>query len=120
MVKGKVKEFVDGVDTSVVQPGKAEKPLNANDVYAEGRSVGTQEGLIYAIQVLQHYLNEHQKKLKDDIGETANVEPVQSSAPKKKARVLHDWRVYDRCGVENEVHRNKKLFICSSCGGASQ
>ena len=48
---------------------KVEQPLKAEDVYAEGRSVGFQEGLIFSIEMLQDNLRQHQdalrKQLKD-------------------------------------------------------
>lgn len=43
---------------------KVEKPLTAQQVYDEGRSVGFQEGMIYSMQLIQDHLHQHQAELK--------------------------------------------------------
>jgi len=79
--KNKTREYVDGqlsapdkipeLDVPVPPPEETvkEKPLLAEDVYAEGRSVGFQEGMIYAINLVQDHLHKHQEELKKKLQE---------------------------------------------------
>lgn len=46
---------------------KKEEPLDAQTVYDEGRSVGFQEGMIHAMEILNISLHSHQAKLKAKI-----------------------------------------------------
>ena len=78
--KNVVKEFIDGKE---VVPGKVtdleipvptpdssqtpvqeEKQQTPEEVFAEGRSVGFQEGMIYSINLTQDHLQQHQAELK--------------------------------------------------------
>ena len=51
------------------QTAVQEKPLMAEDVFAEGRSVGFQEGMIFAINLVQDHLQKHQEELKAKLKE---------------------------------------------------
>jgi len=85
--KNQVKEFVDGKEVApekipdleipVPTPDEdssqttvqEEKQQTPEEVFAEGRSVGFQEGLIYAINLTQDHLQQHQEELKKKIAE---------------------------------------------------
>lgn len=75
--KNQTKTFKDGEevpdsipDLEVPTPPKEEiKPLNAEDVYAEGRSVGFQEGMIYSLNIVQEHLVKHQDELRKKLKE---------------------------------------------------
>jgi len=81
--KNQVKEFVDGKEVApekipdleipVPTPNEdsvqEEKQQTPEEVFAEGRSVGFQEGLIYAINLTQDHLQQHQEELKKKIAE---------------------------------------------------
>jgi len=77
--KNKVKEFVDGVEVipdkvpelevPVPEDPVKEKQLSADEVFAEGRSVGFQEGIIYILNLTQDHLQQHQEELKKKIAE---------------------------------------------------
>ena len=75
-----IKEYVDGEEVpptipelKVPVPSEEDKvkepPLQAETVFAEGRSVGYQEGMIYAIELVQDHLKQHQDQLKAKIAE---------------------------------------------------
>jgi len=86
--KNKVKEFIDGKEVPNTIPElevpvpeeseqfpdlqsvpKKEKQLSAEEVFAEGRSVGFQEGIIYILNLTQDHLQQHQEELKKKIAE---------------------------------------------------
>jgi len=79
--KNVTKEFIDGKEVApktipdleipIPPPEEIaqEKPLTAEEVFAEGRSVGFQEGMIYAINLCQDHLQQHQEELKKKLQE---------------------------------------------------
>lgn len=133
--KNQTREYVAGIPQKIpelkVPTPPAEEQLKAEDVFAEGRSVGFQEGLIFSIQLLQDNLQRHQAQLKANLkaegkltepethSETPEVEippPVPEPTPRSG---LYEIRLCDGCGAKNEVHKKKKAFVCSNCGEAS-
>jgi len=78
--KPKPKTFIDGKEKEIVPdtipdlevptppPDEPEK-LIAEDVFAEGRSVGYQEGMIYFINLMQDHLKQYQDELKKNLAQ---------------------------------------------------
>jgi len=123
--KNQTREYVGGVPQKVpdlkVPPPPPEEQLKAEDVFAEGRSVGFQEGLIYSVQLLQDNLKNHQEQLRQNIKGTEESLPEIPPPPEEvePRNGLYEIRVCDGCGAKTEVHKKKKAFICSNCGEAS-
>lgn len=82
--KNQTKTFIDGKESSeddvpdkipeleVPKPPKKDsmqEEQNSQAIYDEGRSVGFQEGMIYAMQILDSTLKQHQDKLKEKYAE---------------------------------------------------
>jgi len=124
--KNQTREYVGGVpqrvpDLAVPTP-PPEEQMKAEDVFAEGRSVGFQEGLIFSIQLLQDNLKNHQARLKENMNQPK--QEVESVVPPPPPEVqprsgLYEIKLCESCGAKNEVHKKKKAFVCNNCGDAS-
>jgi len=80
-IKNQTRKYVDGkavinklpeLEIPVPPPDNTavnEKPLLAEDVYEEGRSVGFQQGMIYSLELIDDHLKQYQATLKKKIEE---------------------------------------------------
>lgn len=127
--KNQTREYVDGQELprpelpTPLPPQSEAEPLQAQEVYDEGRSVGFQEGLIHSIRILQGNLQAHQDSLRARIQESQPPEP-QAEIPPPPPKLTprngnYEIRKCSHCGADCEVHKKKKAYICDHCGEAS-
>ena len=107
----KVKEFIDGVPTTAPPLNIPETPevKTDEDAFAEGRSVGYQEGFITSINIL----NETLQKIQFDLREKIKNQELETPLPPTEKRICSN------CGAKNQVVIGKKAFICINCSEAS-